>query len=181
MTRRFVITVRQDLVDGTSATFTVDMESDFVRVSEVRVQCGRDGSPLPGALANFDYSAYVSLASALSNGRFPAPEAADKVPQRSNDDSGGSGGLTARKATTQLIPAGVIRRSTAGRRVGAASKTSFPPDFARVYWRLGSIARVAKHYDISRHVAKDWIRELQEQNTTATVGRSDNSSKRGRP
>lgn len=38
-----------------------------------------------------------------------------------------------------------------------------PPDLAMVYWRQGSIRKVAKHYDVRHSVAQSWIAGLRQQ------------------
>jgi len=38
-----------------------------------------------------------------------------------------------------------------------------PSDFGVNYWRLGTITKVARHYDVPHHVAKGWIKALQDQ------------------
>lgn len=179
MTQRFIINICRDSTAATCAEFRVEVQSGLVRVREIRVQCGADGSSLPHALASFDYSTFVSMAVGLSKGQFPAPEGADGNQQSAKNHSG-SGDLTGGR-TTRISTASTIRSSIAGGHGDPISKTGVPPDLARVYWRLGSIVKVAKHYDVPRQIAKDWVRELKGQKAIATPWKSAPSSRRGRP
>ncbi|MEV0361049.1 hypothetical protein AB0H71_33850 [Nocardia sp. NPDC050697] len=49
----------------------------------------------------------------------------------------------------------------------AHSSVSVPSDFGVNYWRLGSITKVARHYDVPNHIAKDWIASLTQETRVA--------------
>jgi hypothetical protein len=168
VTQRFVISIRPQSSEGVSAAFTVDVQAGLIQVREIRVQNAADGSHLPAELADFDYGAFVFMAADLSRGQFPLPERADSHQKISNDPDDGPQEPRVRRSppTSAVVDAGgsAVRRHAASR-----SQTGIPPDLARVYWNLGgSTVKVAKHYDVPHHIAKDWVRELRNQNVIAT-------------
>jgi hypothetical protein len=50
-------------------------------------------------------------------------------------------------------------------------KDAPPEDLGAVYWRLGSITKVANHYGVEKHTARNWINRL--------TNRTNALSKRG--
>lgn len=46
---------------------------------------------------------------------------------------------------------------------GNSRARTIPADFGVTYWRLGSIVKVSKHYDVPHHTAAEWIKTLQTQ------------------
>lgn len=46
---------------------------------------------------------------------------------------------------------------------GSSRTPEMPTDFGVTYWRLGSIVKVSKYYDVSHHTAAEWIKTLQRQ------------------
>jgi hypothetical protein len=90
-----------------------------------------------------------------------------------------SGGRTVRRATAPTArpagrsattdaaadkPAGPIGEVTAAR---AYRRMPDPADLQRVYASVGSIAGVAKHYDVPPHTAQGWIGRLRRQSAAS--------------
>lgn len=175
MSQRFVISISADSSHAASATFMLDVQAGSIQVREIRVHCGDEASPLPPELANFDYSTFVSFASDLSRGQFPSPHTPNNHQKASNVADDGSGEPKAQSHI--LMSAGDVTATARGRRTAPVPKTGVPPDLARVYWAMGSIAKVAKHYDVPRHIAKDWVSELRAQRAIPTPWASGQPSR----
>jgi hypothetical protein len=160
MASGYRIEITPNELGADSVAFTLDASVSPFRLTEVSVQIGSDGSPLPIELGEIDFRAYVSIAVALSAGVFPsrgqAPMAGSGPPSDETYES--------RPSASQVptVTASTVRRL--GRKTDVP-RTGAPSDLAVYYWRLGSVAKVAKHYDVPRQVARDWIKELRNRNS----------------
>lgn len=157
MGARYRIEIAPDGVDGSSVAFTVDVSASPLRLAEIRVQIGNDGSPLPAELVGLDFHSCMSAAVALSQGVFPSqaePDTAkpDPVPSSAAERTASEDPTAANPPPKRSLP-----------RTANPPGTGVPSDLAVNYWRLGSAAKVANHYDVPRQVARDWIKELRDQ------------------
>jgi hypothetical protein len=161
MTSRYEISVTREESSEPIAVFAVDASTTEFRVAEIRVQLGAEGSALPAGLLQFDYDAFMAVAVALSRGALPATEHTDICQKPTNKPPA---------PNADALRNHVIRRSAASpdrtdrdRRQGSpSSDASTPSDLPVTYWRLGSVAKVAKHYDVPRQVASGWVKALRD-------------------
>lgn len=143
--------------DDVLVTATVDVVDGTARIVEIhaRTSVGHD---LPTSLTSIDLSLLIrtqlllSGSSKLQDSRGTDTESdvkkvADQEPQ------------TSIQATSPSISVAPERRP---------NKDDMPSDFGVYYWRLGSLAKVAKHYDVPHHVAQSWIKKLQRDGKVAS-------------
>jgi hypothetical protein len=150
---RFTITVNPD--DPATAGFTarVVVTGGQVVVTELSLQAGVDGRALPADLAGLDFATLARAAAALSAGDFNLAA----LPAQPSD---------ADRRREQAPPAPIHREHGARRRAGTVpgagvGYTGVPSDLAVMFWRLGSAAKVADHYDVTPKVARTWIKALR--------------------
>lgn len=137
---------------GPGVDLVVDLSADHPTITGVTVHPGEMGELPPASLAEVDIREAVALALRLA-----APH--DLVDAHS--------ARTARDAVTPPPPRAdgrqgarrVARNRQRGRNVAA---NGVPTDVAKTYWKLGSIAKLAEHYDVPHKIARDWIRVLRE-------------------
>jgi hypothetical protein len=150
---------------GPSITVTAALGPDGPRVVELVVQPGAVESTLPAELADLDFGELLRAAAALApmtiGDGTPHPAATDPhedvAPQLFDDAALAVAGLdrprTRRKPKKTRNPSFSDRRPTAGQP---------PADLGKMYWRLGSVAKVARHYEVSNQMVKAWIQILRE-------------------
>ncbi len=192
MTESFVITIATEAGDSL-ARARVDIDGGAVSLAEVQAATG--GYEIPGELADVDFGLIVRTVRLLTG---TAPEAvpsdtpeADAVPRPPDDTPSRRETFAERDAS--LPPAvpesmsaddgaeAAIRQSETAAGEGAQpGAAGMPSDFGVNYWRLGSIAKVARHYDVPHRVAKDWIRALQDQRQLASPWPTKQSRPAGR-
>lgn len=136
---------------GPGVDLVVDLSAAGSAITAVTVYPGGSGEWPPGGLAEVDIREALALALRLVAAR----DVADA--RRAH---------TARGAVTPPpTPTdgrrGVRRAGGSGRRGRDAVANSVPTDVAKTYWRLGSAAKVAEHYDVPHQIARDWIRTLR--------------------
>lgn len=171
---RYRIEITSDVPTDASATFIVDVSSSQIRLEEIRVQIGSDGAGLPTGLSKFDFEALVAAAVSMSEGAFPSPALTGAQPTRANRRETSPRAIT---ATANALTRVSVPTAASGRAGSGRSAAGTPSDLPTVYWRLGgSIVKVAKHYDVPRQIANDWVKDLRGRNTIPTPRLS---SKRG--
>ncbi|MEV6096230.1 hypothetical protein [Nocardia sp. NPDC051981] len=141
-------------------TATVEAFNGGARIREIRAEMGGEFT-IPPELGDVDFSLLVrtSLALNLTPPAHTVPAAdvpsALKVDRPSRNDS-------------EMDDCAQYESSAASDTIGHEYSTNnhsnrldIPADFGVTYWRLGSISKVAKHYDIPNHLAQAWIKLLQ--------------------
>jgi len=167
---RYNIQIQSDDPRACSVTFVVEVNDrgSGSRVTELAVRLGSD--TLPASLASIDWPSYLRAAVELS---MPASPTLDH----------GTAPLAEKSLQPDLLPQTPLRSDERRRKVGRGAEvvsggvskaaaisqatdphTDGPSDLAGMYWRLGSVAKVAKHYGVPRRVASEWIRGLQRAN-----------------
>jgi hypothetical protein len=153
----YTIVIASDEPGKTNATIGVDIDSATARVREISVHVGDDGEPFPAAFTRLDFRQLMETAALLSRGHLPEDEAVGEGEEASD-------GVPSEAASKDSRP--TTNGRSARRSRGAARRaTDAPSDLAVVYWRLGSVAKVAKHYDVTHQIARDWVRHLREGGT----------------
>lgn len=129
----------------------VDLSAARPAITAVAVYPGELGGWPPGSLAEVDIREAVGLALRFAAGH----DLADEPPV-----------LTAGGEVTPPLTPSDGRRG--GRRAGRDERrghdtvaSGAPSDVATTYWKLGSVAKVAKHYDVPHTIARQWIQTLR--------------------
>ncbi|WP_147404364.1 hypothetical protein [Nocardia panacis] len=155
------------------ATAIVEIDRNEARIVEVGVEVGGT-DPVPSELSGIDFSLIVRAASMLWSGSFSdarsiATVDISSVPDASSivesEAASGAGSVPARQdaQTSEGSDVGGVFAEWLGRSV----KTEIPSDFGVNYWRLGSISKVSKHYDVPNRIAQEWIKTLQKEGRVA--------------
>jgi hypothetical protein len=159
----YTVEVRSENPAAGSAMFRVSVEAGRLVVRQVSVRLGVAGETLQPALAELDFAGLVHAAVSLAGGH--VPQGVEVAP------SGLSGPgedveppAEPKAGTTTPTPPAVAkrrhRREAAGRRTGPGYN-GVPSDIALVYWRLGSVPKVADYYEVSQRTAREWVKGLQ--------------------
>lgn len=163
MTTSYTISITRDVPGGSAVLAHVEIEPGRCTLTEISVRIGEDAAPLPKDLGLLDITVLIETAVALSEGRLPTrfqPE----PPAHAGDETTSAAGTVPAQATARR------------RRATPAQKNGAPSDLPLIYWRLGSVAKVAAHYDVTRQIARDWIRSVRKQgslpNPWSASGRS---------
>jgi hypothetical protein len=183
----YTIALTPSDVTQASAVLTVQVNSSERRVTEVSVRLGSSKRPLPDELTTFDFRPILEIVALLSRGQLPGPclsTAGEANPSASSAESGrGSGAQRYRPSppppegpptrsqqnpsmADQVTVANGTPRGSA--LLPAKAKNQWedtPSDLAVVYWREGTIAKVANHYSVPRHIAQRWIKLLRQGGT----------------
>ncbi|UGT60390.1 hypothetical protein [Nocardia asteroides] len=184
MTEDFIVSITEVATGITLASAKLGVGDGEVRLLEVRAVAGRLPM-LPEALESADFKLIVQMARMLADlkqsearsvaAEAPVPSepssvvcaaeipAEDVVPAEPTMDSP----IVLQnedRANAKAVDNGTDSQpnSEPSKRRPSHSSTGMPSDFGVNYWRLGSITKVARHYDVPHHIAKDWIRLLQE-------------------
>lgn len=142
------------------ATATVEIVGDNAKITEIRTEASAAHS-IPPQLSSIDFPLLVRAASILSDTRKrepqsdAEPEAEISKPRPHEPEPAPL--PTKSEPQTTTVPVEDQLPGSAGR----PGKSDMPSDFGVNYWRLGSIQKVAKHYDVPHSIAKDWIKALQ--------------------
>ncbi|WP_405161486.1 hypothetical protein OG203_34865 [Nocardia sp. NBC_01499] len=152
------------------ATATVEVSDNWAKIVEVHAEVS-ENYVVPTELAAVDFSVLVRTASLLAgNPMLDEPgdvtvtvsvaqeEEADEESANVSESPGNE------KSSDEMAPSEVEQPDHGNRSV----KTDMPSDFGVTYWRLGSIAKVAKHYGVPHRIAQDWIRSLQREGKVAS-------------
>ncbi|WP_157171068.1 hypothetical protein [Nocardia araoensis] len=168
----YTITISDARTGVVAAIATVEIDASGVRLAEVRAETTGEAY-VPEDLARVDFPLLVRTANMLSGGRpqislasklssareSVSPRAETGIPPTASESIGDA-------AVSEPAPkvAGTAQQRAQRQQ---EQRAGAPSDFGVTYWRLGSIAKVAKHYDIPHHVAQDWIKSLQKQGKLA--------------
>jgi hypothetical protein len=168
MNRLYKISVAGPDSDVILATADVEVSDTGARIIEIRTES--DGnSAVPQQLKDINFSLLIQTASILSG--HIAPD--DRSTTSKEASSGAKDELQAPGILDQPQQETVVSRTastindTRENHNRQPSKTDMPSDFGVNYWRLGSISKVAKHYDVPHHIAQDWIKTLQREGKAA--------------
>lgn len=140
--------------DSGRATFIVELTAKGVRVDEVRVEAGPVGVEIPERLGELDFRECLSIATTWFDAKSFGIDTANLDSEASPSTS--ANGPTEESVAAKSRPTRPTAKKTNRPNSGA------PSDLARVYWRLGgSISKVARHYEVPRQIAGDWIKDLR--------------------
>lgn len=141
---------------------TVQVFNGSAVVTEIHAETA-EGHVLPSPLASVDLSLLVRTMALVSR-----PESVDSSPgtDASESETRNSGGKSPLAELHSSAPS--IDGSTDAASENRTAKDAIPSDFGVNYWRLGSLAKVAKHYDVPHHVAQSWIKKLQRDGKVAS-------------
>jgi hypothetical protein len=141
---------------GGRATFIVEKDEGGLRLDEVRIETGASGVEIPEILGELDFRGCISMALTLLR----AGSAAPREPL-----SGQEAPLPPTQEAAQETVADRIPTPRQAAKKTKRPDSGAPSDLARVYWRVGgSIAKVAKHYEVPRQIAGDWVKDLRDDN-----------------
>ncbi|WP_063062931.1 hypothetical protein [Nocardia sienata] len=143
-------------------TATVELEGNRARIVEVR--SGEGDSPVPSELGEIDFSLLVRAAAVFS----AAPETPSKA------DGEIAPATAPPSESVEQTGTGATAKPAHGERL---EKNGMPSDFPVNFWRLGSVPKVAKHYDVPHRIAQDWVKTLQREGKAGSRW----SKKSGRP
>lgn len=147
--RQLFITISQGSHDRYAddvISMTVDIHGSRARLVNVTVEGVAEHRKVFESLKNFDFSAAIKFIDmSLYQNSMQEPMNDD----RSNPD-------------VELRP--MIKAKQPSRSSKPVAANEAPPDMATMYWKLGSAAKVAKHYGVSTRVANDWVRALRDSN-----------------
>lgn len=148
---RYTIVVSGVDAGGWSITFEVESGSEAeLAITQVRIRPGTSNVNFPAMqLSGFDFASSLQLAARLFAGAGDPPMSVRDSQQPAPLPPNGS------------VEAPVANGPDLTKKSPQQSKGGAPSDLARTYWRLGSVPQVARHYDVPRQVARDWISELQ--------------------
>jgi hypothetical protein len=150
MSESFTLTITDTETGRARLTAVVRVDATGTHLVTVRTTPGW----VPLALAELDFAGLIHTATAP---RSPDPT----LPTSTGSGVGNGSGRTPARAAT---PAAAVPAT--GRRQ-APEIPPVPSDFGVTYWRLGSIAKVAHHYDVPHRTAQAWIKALQHHRTPA--------------
>ncbi|UGT60389.1 hypothetical protein [Nocardia asteroides] len=185
MTEDFIVSIAEVATGITLASAKLGVGDGEVRSLEVRAVAGRL-PVLPEALESADFKLIVQMARMLADlkqsearsvaAEAPVPSepssvvcaaeipAEDVVPAEPTMDSP-SVLQNEDRANPNAVDNGTDSQpnSEPSKRRPSHSSTDMPSDFGVNYWRLGSITKVARHYDVPHHIAKQWIASLSQE------------------
>ncbi|MET8779454.1 hypothetical protein ABZV58_31025 [Nocardia sp. NPDC004654] len=165
MTDIYTITISNGQNGIPLATATVEIDAAGTRMTEVRVEAS-SGAFVPKALAQIDFPLLVHTITLLSGAQPPRSTSVEPTADASPDDRNPirSAHHTAEATQAPSIPSPAQEQP----RLPRSQTPDIPADFGVAYWRLGSVAKVARHYDVPHHIAQDWIKSLQQQGKLAS-------------
>ncbi|QIS23397.1 hypothetical protein [Nocardia terpenica] len=147
MSDTFTLTITD--TDTGHVRLTAVVHVDATGTHLVTVRTATSGAQVPQGLAELDFADLIATAA--------APRSPDPAPPASTVSAG-----SARPRATEPTPAVPAR---VHRQVPEIPPV--PSDFGVTYWRLGSVAKVARHYDVPHRTAQAWIKALQHQGKLA--------------
>ncbi|MEV2226725.1 hypothetical protein AB0E01_43815 [Nocardia vinacea] len=175
MTDSYTIAISNSRTGVVLASATVEIDGTGARLTAVRAETSGE-SFVPEALAHIDFPLLVRTANMLSSSptqanptSTPAPAGASN-PKPAESDNNTPTPTEGEDGTSTLSGGSPKRISGAHERaeLQREQRKRAPTDFGVTYWRLGSISKVAKHYDVPNHIAQDWIKSLQRQGKLAS-------------
>jgi len=144
MSASYSVSVRSD--DGSEPGFSADLvvHEGMVSVTALSVFPGTGGHRLPLHLVGAELSELLSaMMTALAMPDVP-----------SSSDAAASSMSSSRAAPSRSA------KAPSRRAVNRSTGSSAPSDLAKVYWKLGTLAKVASHYSVDKHTARKWINQL---------------------
>ncbi|MEU4323337.1 hypothetical protein AB0F85_31935 [Nocardia fluminea] len=180
MADTFSIMISNSQTGVVLVTATVEIHEDMPRLTEIRTEPDAEGL-VPQALSHIDFPFLVRTANFLSSTPLGVPSTVrpevsgkrvdPQGPERTQVDS-------APEFADSQFPGGAAKPIDETREQSPlrnAPKVNAPADFGVTYWRLGSIAKVSRHYDVPHYIAQDWIKSLQQQGKLANPWPSKSS------
>jgi hypothetical protein len=183
----YTIAITPSDVAQVRAVFKVYVNSAERRVTDVSVFPGTGNTPLPEELITFDFRSILETIAMVSRGQLPNPllsaEGEAGSPISSAKSRGRRSGAKRSQPTAPLlegprtqtqhesssaVQVAVANRTSRGNAPSTKAKKPWedtPSDLAVVYWREGTIAKVADHYSVPRHIAQRWIKLLRQRGT----------------
>jgi hypothetical protein len=157
MSREITLLIKED-VGGGCVSFTFEDGTSGLVLRQVCVKFSDNGSPLPlTVIGDPEFRRCLAIAADLARGEIfstPKSQSADL-----NVSASANSTDTVDSKASEYAAESHVRLFKRPRR----SKSGAPVNLAVNYWRLGSVAKVAKHYEVPRQVAQDWIKELRQQ------------------
>lgn len=138
----YTLSIRSNEDDGPAVSVDMSLEDGKSVVTRVSVFPASDGSLVPIELA-----AAVDvpgLLQAVLTSMTPGALAGSRSAETPNAVK-----------TAEAKPSAPRPKATRRKR-----KDDAPEDLGAVYWRLGSIAKVANHYGVDKHTARNWVSRL---------------------
>lgn len=167
MNQLFHVTISATGTGETMVQIEVEVQSPDLRVAAIRLYPPAvSDSRFPPELADLDFRQCISIARQLTDGNVNAdpPALSDEhsSPTADRDVDGQSPGLT--RPSKPRVSSRISQPRRVDDKSGSVSvsKTGAPSDLGVVYWRLGSVPKVASHYNVPHQIARDWIKELRE-------------------
>jgi len=142
MSTRFTVSVTAEEEGGPSFSATVVLCGGEVAVTSLSVRLGTNSELPPGELVTGELAALLSEVTASLTPTASSGKAAPALPSPPKNE-----------------PAPPPRRAS-GNTPQRANADGPPADLAKVYWRLRTIAKVAAHYKVEKHIARKWINQL---------------------
>jgi hypothetical protein len=154
----YVLSLTPTGPDGPTVVAHLEIDGGRVRVVELTVRPGSAGTSLPGEVADLDFRLLAEQAAVMSTGGMPLAPAPRPGDGRQQPPDGASRGKAVESPPARPVNS---RRRRAPEGSGSAVK-GVPSDLAKVYWKLGSLAKVAAHYDVPRQIAQGWVKSLRD-------------------
>jgi hypothetical protein len=151
----YVLSLTPAGVDGPTVVAHIEIDGGQPRVVELTVRPGSDGLPLPPEVADLDFRLLAEQAAALSTGHLPF--AHDSPAPVHGPPTGNGRDDAAEPSPTRLVGK---RRTSPPESPGPVTK-GVPSDLGKIYWKLGSVAKVADYYDVPRQIARGWVKALR--------------------
>lgn len=163
----FSITISPGGPDSASVQLVVSVDDSRAEITAVRL-LATEGKlcTLPPELATLDFAACIALARELANRDLHTQgQGPDSTTESRISDGVTKADAIARTNATQQVKKPELESSrprTRGAKSTSPTRAAgTPSDLGAVYWRLGSVPKVAKHYDVPPQIARDWIKELR--------------------
>jgi hypothetical protein len=157
---RYAISISPQDPDKTSATIAVEFDEAGLQALEISVHIGNNGEQFSELISRLDFPLLMEHIVTLSNGQLPMRPEAD-AGETSVTEGGQGNPLSSRAYGGRSRAAGPGDGKHQARRRSVDVVTDAPSDLAVTYWRLGSAAKVAQHYEVTREIARGWISDLQ--------------------
>jgi len=150
----------------------IELDAGHARIVEISVRPGSAGAPLPAELGDIDLPILIQNAALMSAGRLPTGAASSSA-TGAQSLSGTAPGPSDAEAPDNPedadadadpptpAPARRAARSSRQRPDRGPNLNGVPSDLPKTYWRLGSVAKLAEHYDVPRQIAQGWIKSLR--------------------
>ncbi|MEV6364868.1 hypothetical protein [Nocardia asteroides] len=156
MTDSYTITISDSDTGLPALIATIEISNSTARISEIRVEL--DGVEIHESLTQIDFPLLIHTIRMLSGKLHSATRPTA---------TGFKDAETLRPVAGPQEAPNRMRQPLKKTKDTERKTNEVPPDFGVYYWRLGSIAKVAKHYNVPHHVAQHWIRSLQERGQLA--------------